>query len=78
MASSGLEVQETSGDLLVIKNTDKSPVERWMDLKRILRDRDRMTSVSPIVYTPEELEERLALGDFFIREVLERGEVLYG
>ncbi len=33
---------------------------------------------SPIVYTPKELEERLACGDFFIREVLEKGEVLYG
>lgn len=65
-------------DLLVVKETDMNPMERWMDLKRILRDRDRIASVSPIVYTPQELNERLAQGDFFIQEVLEKGEVLYG
>ncbi|MCL4514407.1 MAG: nucleotidyltransferase domain-containing protein [Firmicutes bacterium] len=70
--------EESDLDLLVIKDTDKRPIERWTDLKRTLRDRDRATSVSPIVYTPKELEERLASGDFFIREVLEKGEVLYG
>jgi hypothetical protein len=49
-----------------------------MDIKRILRDRNRIISVTPVVYTPKELQERLALGDFFIQEVLEKGKVLYG
>jgi hypothetical protein len=35
-------------------------------------------SVSPLVYTPQELQARVDLKDFFIREVLEKGEVLYG
>jgi hypothetical protein len=34
--------------------------------------------VSPLVYTPQELEERTAIKDFFIEEILEKGEVLYG
>ncbi len=49
-----------------------------MDLKRLLRDRNRSVSISPLVYTPQELEDRLARKDFFIQEVLEKGEVLYG
>lgn len=65
-------------DLLIVKETDKRPVERWMEIKRLLRDRNRAVAISPLVYTPQELEERLAINDFFIQEVLEKGEVLYG
>jgi len=49
-----------------------------MQVKRLLRDRSRRTSAPPLVYTPKELEERLAIKDFFIQEVLEKGKVLYG
>ncbi|MDI6777095.1 MAG: nucleotidyltransferase domain-containing protein [Syntrophales bacterium] len=74
----GYPDEESDVDLLIIKDTEKRPIERWMEIKRLLRDRNRITSVSPLVYTPKELEERLAIGDFFIQEVLGRGEVLYG
>jgi predicted nucleotidyltransferase len=70
--------EESDIDLLIVKDTDKRPIDRWMDVKRLVRDPNRVTSVMPIVYTPQELNDRLARGDFFIREVLERGEVLYG
>ena len=70
--------EDSDIDLLIIKDTDKRPIERWMDVKRLLRDRNRTVSVSPLVYTSRELEARLALKDFFIQEVLEKGEVLYG
>ena len=65
-------------DLLIIKNTDKLPIERWTEVKRLIRDRNRIFSVSPLVYTTREIEERLAIKDFFIQEVLEKGEILYG
>ncbi|MGQ9626914.1 MAG: nucleotidyltransferase domain-containing protein [Anaerolineae bacterium] len=70
--------EESDIDLLIIKDTDKSPLERWVELKRLLRDRNRLVSVSPLIYTPQEIEERLALRDFFIQEILEKGKVLYG
>jgi predicted nucleotidyltransferase len=65
-------------DLLIIKNTSKRPLDRWVEVKRILRDRNRMISVSPLVYTEAEIRERLAIKDFFIQEILEGGRVLYG
>jgi len=65
-------------DLLIIKETKKRPIERWMEVKRLVRDRNRTVSISPLVYTPRELEERLVIKDFFIEEVLEKGKVLYG
>jgi hypothetical protein len=30
-----------------------------------------------IVRTPEEVETRLSMGDFFIKEIVDRGRVLY-
>jgi hypothetical protein len=48
-----------------------------MEVKRLVRDRNRTVSVSPLVYTLRELEERLAIKNFFIQEVLEKGKVLY-
>jgi predicted nucleotidyltransferase len=70
--------EDSDIDLLIIKDTDKRPIERWMEVKRLLRDRSRRASVSPLVYTLQEFEHRLAIKDFFIQEVLEKGQVLYG
>jgi len=69
--------EESDIDLLIIKKTEQRPIERWTELKRMLRDQGRLISVSPLVYTPQEVEERLAMGDMFLEEVLERGKTLY-
>ena len=69
--------EDSDIDLLIIKDTDKRPIERWMEVKQLLRDRNRRISVSPLVYTRQEVESRLAMQDFFIQEVLERGHVIY-
>ena len=76
--ANGKPDEDSDIDLLIIKDTDKRPLERWMEVKRLLRDRNRKTSVSPLVYTADEVKDRLAMKDFFIQEVMENGEVLYG
>jgi uncharacterized protein len=70
--------EESDIDLLIIKETDKRPLERWTEVKKLLRDRNRSIRVTPLVYTPQEVEDRLARKDFFIQEILEDGTVLYG
>lgn len=70
--------EDTDIDLLIIKDTEKPPLERWQEVKRLLRDRSRRVSVSSLVYTSEEIAHRLSVKDFFIEEVLEEGIVLYG
>ncbi len=37
-------------DLLIIKNTDKKPIDRWVEVKRLLRDTTRTFPVAPLVY----------------------------
>jgi predicted nucleotidyltransferase len=74
----GEPTEDSDIDLLIIKNTDKRPIDRWVEVKRILRDSSRMLPVSPLVYTEKEIEERMAIKDFFVEEIFEKGEVLYG
>jgi predicted nucleotidyltransferase len=74
----GEPTEDSDIDLFIIKNTDKRPIDRWIEVKRLLREHSRTLPVPPLVYTEKELDERIALKDFFVEEVLERGEVLYG
>jgi len=37
----------------------------------------RFLPMDILVYTPAEIEKRLAMGDFFIAEILTKGKVLY-
>jgi len=74
----GEPAEDSDIDLLIIKNTDKRPIDRWVEVKRLLRDKNRMLPVSPLVYTEKEIEERIAVKDFFVEEIFEKGEVLYG
>ncbi len=65
-------------DLLVIKETPKKRAFRTQDIFKAVRNIDRQYALDPIVYTPEELEKRSAMGDYFVDEVLKKGRVLYG
>lgn len=62
-------------DLLVIKDSDKSPIERMREVKRIIFGMDLPTDI--LVYTPEQLSRRSFLGDPFIKKILTGGRLLY-
>ena len=62
-------------DLLVIVDSDESPVERAVALGRLFRPRPAPLDL--VVLTPREVEERLAAGDTFLKRILDEGVVLY-
>lgn len=62
-------------DMLVIKNTPKRRSER---IKDVLFSVDNNLPFEPLVYTPKEIETRVKLGDFFIKDLLKEGILLYG
>lgn len=64
-------------DLFIIKQTNKERRERFVEVKKLVYDPKRKVVFSPLVYTPAEVEERLSMGDDFVAEILEKGEVLY-
>ena len=47
------------------------------EFKRIIYDPKIKLVFSPLVYTPKEVKGRISLGDDFVRDILEKGEVLY-
>ena len=64
-------------DLLIIKETDDTPLERRLRVRQLVADPNRRIPFSPIVLTPDELAHRLALGDTFYQEILNRGKLVY-
>jgi uncharacterized protein len=62
-------------DLLVIMKTDASPKDRSWAVSRLLLPRPFPVDI--LVKTPHEVKKGLETGDFFLREILSRGKVLY-
>ncbi len=62
-------------DLLVIMNTHASLAERYLLVSRLLRPRPFPVDI--LVKNPAEIEQALQAGDFFIQEILSKGQVLY-
>lgn len=64
-------------DLLIVKDTHESPLERRVQVRKIVADPERRVPFSPLVITPDELARRISLGDPFYRDILAHGEVVY-
>ena len=64
-------------DLLIIKETPERFIDRWVTVRRILSDPKRMVPLETLVLTPQEVSKRLTVGDQFLAEIMEKGEVLY-
>jgi len=62
-------------DLLVVLKTNASLKERSWKVSRLLLPRPFPVDI--LVKTPKEIEKALKSGDFFLREILTRGKVLY-
>lgn len=61
-------------DLLVIMPFKGTPHQQVVAIRSRV---DAGVSLDLLVRTPQEVSRRLAMGDSFIREILERGKVLY-
>ena len=64
-------------DLLVIKETSERFIDRWVAVRHLLSDPSRTIPLEVIVLTPQELSKRLDIGDQFLKEIIDQGEVLY-
>ncbi len=69
--------RESDIDLLIIKETKERPIDRRIAVRRLVSDIRRKVPFSSLVVTPEELVQRLEIGDDFFIEITRRGRVLY-
>ncbi len=73
-AAAGNASKDSDVDLLVVMQTDKRPVQQALEIRR------RVPCSFPLdllVKTPQEVERRVALHDFFVTTILAEGKVLY-
>ena len=70
----GKPTESSDVDLLVVLPFKGSKGRMAVEIMRRLRPR---IPVDIVVRTPEDLETRLLLNDFFLKEITSRGKVLY-
>lgn len=63
-------------DLFVMKRTKDSVIERHKKVGRLLFGSGFPVDV--LIYTPFQVKRRLEMGDFFMRNIISKGKLLYG
>jgi uncharacterized protein len=66
--------EDSDVDLLVILPFEELPVQKAISI------RQQVKSPFPLdlmARTPEQIQQRLEMGDFFIQDIIKRGKVLY-
>ena len=68
-------------DLLFVADTSERP-HLELDIKTVILESDAIKKkvskiISPVVVSPEELNDQLAVGQYFFKEIVDRGQLLY-
>jgi predicted nucleotidyltransferase len=71
----GSPTEDSDVDLLVVMETSSRPADRYLAVSRLIRPRPFPLDI--LVKTPAEIARALETGDFFIREIVTRGQTLY-
>jgi predicted nucleotidyltransferase len=70
----GRPTPDSDVDLLVVMSCKRPPLDAALDVRLAV---DAGFPLDLIVRTPAQLRRRLALGDFFLHEIVDKGIVLY-
>jgi len=74
----GKPSKDSDLDLLIIKKTALNHRHRMLQVREILSKENALLAMDILVYTPREIDQRLRIGDSFIRKILRQGNVVYG
>ena len=74
----GNPTRDSDIDLFIIKHTDEKPRDRRIRIREILDEENALFALEPLVYTPDEIENRLKMGDDFIKKIVNKGVVIHG
>ncbi|MFW5769458.1 MAG: nucleotidyltransferase domain-containing protein [Spirochaetota bacterium] len=72
--AAGAPTEDSDVDLLIVMPLEGKPVEKSVEIRMKLRP---PFPVDLLVRSPEKIHERLAMGDCFMKEIVEQGKVLY-
>jgi predicted nucleotidyltransferase len=72
--ASGRPTPESDLDLMVVMQFEGDPLEQAVTMLNRL---NMLIPIDLLVRTPEHVQQRLEMGDSFMRDIIERGEVMY-
>lgn len=67
--------QYSDVDLLVVMKTKERPRRKQIEISRALSPHP--FGIDILVRTPQQIKERIPMGDYFLREITTKGKVLY-
>lgn len=70
----GQPTADSDVDLLVVMAHTESDIIKASEIRMTL---PVTIPIDVIVRSPKKIQERLLMGDFFIREIMEKGKILY-
>ena len=62
-------------DLLVVMRTKERPLAKQLEISRALSPHP--FGIDILVYAPREIKSRITMGDYFLREIVTKGKVVY-
>lgn len=74
-AAGGSMTPDSDLDFFIVKDDKKDAYHRMVEVSGLV---EKDIAADFIIYTPQELSERLRLGDPFIKSIVSKGRVLYG
>ena len=72
----GTPHENSDVDMFIIKESEKKRWEREYDLRMKLIG-NKFPPMDLLIYTPEEMERRIRIEDFFIQNILKNGKLVY-
>lgn len=73
----GVPGKDSDVDIVIIKKTEQKHRQRMLTVRRMLSEENALVGIDILVYTPEEVDERLKIGDSFLSKIFKKGDVLY-
>ncbi|CAN5551004.1 nucleotidyltransferase domain-containing protein [soil metagenome] len=70
----GTPTYDSDIDLLVVMPYDGNELDKMAEVRRELNS---AMPLDVMVKTPKQIETRIAMEDFFVREIIDKGKVLY-
>jgi predicted nucleotidyltransferase len=69
--------EDSDIDLLIVKETALRPLDRMREVYKAVYSPRHYLALDPLVFTPEELAQKLNAQDYLVHEIVREGKVLY-
>lgn len=73
----GQPTEDSDIDLFVVMPFEVSPHRQAANIRILIERPEPLIPLDILVRTPEQVEERIRMGDPFMKEIVEEGKVLY-